>query len=358
MSKFSFELLNIRETLEKLASIKPKPVEPLKPTINLHQPDFWGENAALYEFSAYLTLYSKEFEKAAEFFYNAYTCYALASHFAKAMWNPKLAWDFYWKVAKCYGMYAEVCRKTGFQNIEKIYFNSEGLKLAGYLHLPRIAEKNYPVVILCHGATGCKDSRILESIAKSLSNNNIAAFRLDIRGHGESEGEFSLKGWLEDINSAILYLTRRAEVDSKRIGLLGHSLGGGLGLITAVKNQAIKAYAGLAPASNLKSVIPFVIASYKLKGFKVSDDTTPENIEKFVGENNPINLVKKLQKPILLTYGDQDEFLPALKISELFEKANEPKELKVVKNADHTFLSPSKMEECAHLIAEWFKRNL
>lgn len=358
MSKIPLELLNVREALEKLASIKPKPVEPLKPTLNLHQPEFWGENASLYEYSAYLSLYSGKLEESVDFFYNAYTCYALASHFAKAMWNPRLAWDFYWKVAECYSMYAKICRKIGSQDIEKVYFDSGGLKLAGYLHLPRKAEKNYPIVILCHGATGCKDSRILESIAKFLNKNDIAAFRLDIRGHGESEGAFSLKGWLEDINSAILYLTRRVEVDSKRIGLLGHSLGGGLGLIVAIKNQAIKAFAGLAPASNLKIVIPFVIASYKLKGFKVSDDTTPENIRKFVEENNPINLAKKLQKPLLLAYGDQDEFLPALKIDELFMEANEPKKLGVVKDADHSFLSPSKMEECAHLIAEWFKENL
>lgn len=352
------ELLDVREALKKLALTRHKLIEPLKPVSNLHQPVFWSENAALYEYSAYLALYSREFKKAGEFFYNAYTCYALATHLAKAMWNPKLAWDFYQKLAECYSLYVDVCRKIGLHNIEKVYFSSEGLKLTGYLHIPTTARKNYPAVILCHGAAGCKDSRIIESIAKFLNENNIAAFRIDIRGHGESEGVFSLKGWLEDINSAILYLTKRIEIDPERIGLLGHSLGGSLGLVSAVKNQAIKAYAGLAPASNLKPIIPFVIASYKLKEFKFSDDITPENVEKFVEENNPINLVNKLQKPILLTYGDNDEFLHVLKINELFEKANEPKELKVVKDADHVFLNPDKMEECSRFIAEWFKKTL
>ncbi|MCX8176339.1 MAG: alpha/beta fold hydrolase [Candidatus Bathyarchaeota archaeon] len=361
MDKATFELLDVKEALKKLALTKPKLTEPLKPTSNLHQPDFWGENAALYEYSAYLALYSRVFKKAADFFYNAYTCYALATHFAKAMWNSKLAWNFYQKLAECYSLYADVCRKIGLQNIEKVYFNSKGLKLAGYLHIPTTVEKNYPVVILCHGATGCKDSRIIESIAKILNENNIAALRIDIRGHGESEGTFSLKGWLEDVNSAILYLNKRIEIDSERIGLLGHSFGGSLGLVSAVKNQAIKAYAGLAPASNLKPIIPFVIASYKLKEFrelKFSDDITPENVEKFVEENNPINIVNKLKKPILLAYGDHDEFLSILKINELFEKANEPKELKVVKDADHVFLNPDKMDECSRFLAEWFKRNL
>ncbi|RSK41344.1 alpha/beta hydrolase family protein [Mangrovimonas spongiae] len=111
---------------------------------------------------------------------------------------------------------------------------SDNLKLAGTLTLPKEKGK-FPVVIIISG-TGPqnRDGEMFNHkpyyvIADQLTKNGIGVLRFDERGVGKSKGNFdttTIAVSASDIKSAINYLKTRTDVNVKKIGLIGHSIGG------------------------------------------------------------------------------------------------------------------------------------
>lgn len=110
----------------------------------------------------------------------------------------------------------------------------DSITLAGTLTLPVPTNKKPPVVILISGS-GPQDRD--ESFASHkpflvlsdyLTRNGIAVLRYDDRGFGESTGNFAegtTADFATDVLSAIDFLKTRTEIDTKKIGLIGHSEG-------------------------------------------------------------------------------------------------------------------------------------
>jgi uncharacterized protein len=107
---------------------------------------------------------------------------------------------------------------------------SDGLTLAGNLHLPESYREGdrIPAFIVLHGFIGSKDDSHAELMAKMLCDWGYAALRFDFRGCGQSEGE---RGYVlchdqvSDAKNALNWLVQRPEIDSARIGVMGHSFG-------------------------------------------------------------------------------------------------------------------------------------
>jgi predicted acyl esterase len=134
-----------------------------------------------------------------------------------------------------------------------------GHTLAGTLTLPLTASKERPVpVLVTISGTGPQDRdeflgfgdyRPWKQFADSLGRRGIAVLRMDDRGVNESKGVF--KGatpvdFVEDIRAGLAYLRTRPEIDSARMGLLGHSEGAIDAPMVAVKEPMLKALVLLA----------------------------------------------------------------------------------------------------------------
>ena len=115
------------------------------------------------------------------------------------------------------------------------YINPKsGLKLAGTLTVPDNAAK-FPAVILITGSGAQdRDETIFEHkpflvIADYLTRNGIAVLRVDDRGVGGSEKnskEATSEDFAVDVLAGIEFLKTRKEIDTGKIGLIGHSEGG------------------------------------------------------------------------------------------------------------------------------------
>jgi pimeloyl-ACP methyl ester carboxylesterase len=105
-----------------------------------------------------------------------------------------------------------------------IVFGSHGLRLKGKVLLPKTSEADDPVpgAVLCHGFGAAH--RVMEPCARTMAAQGIATLIFDLRGHGSSEGAADGK-MVEDVVDAWSFLSRLPEVDSSRMGLVGHSLG-------------------------------------------------------------------------------------------------------------------------------------
>src|SRR2546430_10860582 len=128
---------------------------------------------------------------------------------------------------------------------ERVNFASDGLKLAGILHLPDAgpAERRAAFLVL-HGFGSNKDGGGGTTVAKMLAGLGYAALRFDFRGCGESEGERGRVICMEqvkDTRNALSFLATRPQVDPKRIAVVGQSFGAAVAVYAAGGDRRIAA---------------------------------------------------------------------------------------------------------------------
>ncbi len=130
---------------------------------------------------------------------------------------------------------------------EEVSVASGEVNLAGTLTIPA-GEGPFPAVLLLSGSgTQDRNEEIFYHkpflvIADDLTRAGIAVLRVDDRGIGGSGGdpdETTLADLAADALSCIAFLRRHAAIDSTRIGLLGHSLGGAVACLAAARQPGV-----------------------------------------------------------------------------------------------------------------------
>ena len=105
------------------------------------------------------------------------------------------------------------------------------------------------VLVIQHGFG--EHSGRYQNLIGALENEDTAVYALDARGHGKTPGK---RGHIEDFNSyasdlAVLIAKARNENPSVPLFLLGHSMGGLIATLTALKPEISKELKGLIVSS-------------------------------------------------------------------------------------------------------------
>jgi len=129
-----------------------------------------------------------------------------------------------------------------------VYENkTDNVKLAGTLTLPR-GEGKYPAVILITGSGGQDRNETVAGhrpflvLADYLSRRGIAVLRVDDRGVGGSSAvspNSTTENFAGDVLAGIEFLKTRKEIIPKQIGLVGHSEGGMIAPMVAVRSKDV-----------------------------------------------------------------------------------------------------------------------
>jgi len=123
--------------------------------------------------------------------------------------------------------------------------------LAGTLQLPQSNLGSLPAVVVLLSGSGQQDRdstvrrhRPFARIANAFASRGIATLRFDDRGGGRSTGKpvQSLHDEATDALAALAYLCTRSDIDTNRIGMLGHS-SGALAATSAIGTRAGVAFA-------------------------------------------------------------------------------------------------------------------
>jgi len=143
---------------------------------------------------------------------------------------------------------AIAARPASYASTEVAFDNAAAkVKLAGTFTVPQ-GKGPFPAVVLVHGSGAIdRDGSVfghktLLVLADHLSRQGIAVLRYDKRGVGKSSGklkEATTRDLAADAEAALRFLRGRPEVDSQRIGVVGHSEGGLVAPLLASRDASL-----------------------------------------------------------------------------------------------------------------------
>jgi len=242
-------------------------------------------------------------------------------------------------------------------------YQSEGLKIYALLTVPQgeKPESGWPIIVFNHGYIPPDQYRTAEryvAYVDAFARNGYIVFRPDYRGHGNSEGEatgsFGTPDYTVDVLNAMASVMQYPDADPGRVGMWGHSMGGGITLRAMVVTQNIKAgviWAGMvAPYPDLlewyrrRSVgrptptpYPDGTTGPRWTQELLAFGTVEEN-PAFWASIDPTSYLTELSGPLQLHHGTADESVPVEYSEDLYarlQEAGQASELYLYPNDNH-----------------------
>jgi dienelactone hydrolase len=104
-----------------------------------------------------------------------------------------------------------------------------------------VPSTNHAAVVIRHGSGSTRSDVLGQTVV--LARHGYGVLLADARGHGRSEGRAMDFGWFgdADISAAVTYLADRPDVDPRRIGVVGMSMGGEEAIGAAASDPRIRA---------------------------------------------------------------------------------------------------------------------
>ena len=244
-----------------------------------------------------------------------------------------------------------------------MYITDDNIRLKATLDMPAGSPEKCPLVIIIHGFTGYSEERHIAGVARTVNELGFAALRVDMYGHGGSDGRFhdhTLFKWMTNAMTVIDYARTLPFVTD--LYLCGHSQGGLMVILAAaMKHEFIRGIMPLSPAI----MIPGMARRGELLGTKFDPDHIPEELvsadpnKYWTLSGNYIraaqmihaeDAIARYKGPVLLVHADTDEAVP---YSCSVEAARTFRDAKLVTIPDDTHCYDNHLEMVLDAIREW-----
>ena len=225
---------------------------------------------------------------------------------------------------------------------------SGSLHLAGYLARPTPSAAKGAGrfgLVLCHGFPADPQSARLSAATYPQLVDRLATeagwvvLSFNFRGTGESEGNFSLAGWMADLEAAIEQMFRKEGVEG--VWLCGFSAGGSLAICVAAADERVRGVATFAAPADFGEWAAdprrFVVQARQLG--MIRSATFPTSLDDWAAELRdirPLSVIARIPpRPLLIVHGSADEVVPMLDARALADAAEEAVELRILAAAGH-----------------------
>lgn len=231
----------------------------------------------------------------------------------------------------------------------------------------------HPVVVYCNGLDSCKELLYWSRLPEALARRGISTLCVDQPGSGEA---LRLQGLPVDPQSeswaskAVDWLEARPEVDPKRIGMTGISLGGHFAPRAVAYEPRFASGAVWGANHNWREVqdkrmkregenpVPHYWA-HVMWAFGASD------MDDFLAKSEDMNLnghMDRITVPFLVTHGAHDRQISVSYADDLYDQlVNSPRREKVIFTAREGGVEHVGADNMAYgrdLIADWFAETL
>jgi len=241
-----------------------------------------------------------------------------------------------------------------------ISYKSGDLKISGIMNVPK-GLGPFPVIITCHGyipPSVYTSGRGLKREQDYLARHGYVVLHPDYRNYNGSDKDpdnnFKLYiGYTEDVINAV-YAIKNSDLkfmDKENIGLLGHSLGGGISLnIMVTKPDLVKAFVLFAPvSSNYRDNFYRWTARHDrirhahqpTAELIIEKYGSPESNPEFWNNVSPATFIDRVEAPVLLHQGTADHSVPpawSAKLAELFKEHQKKIFYYTYPGEDHEFI--------------------
>lgn len=200
-------------------------------------------------------------------------------------------------------------------------FTCGELSLAGHLARPRTAPgTKAPAVIISHGfptvQRGRRNSGLsFPELADRMANEmGWYALAYNSRGCGQSAGDFSIRGWLDDLLAAVAFV--RTVPDVRDVWLVGFGTGGALSICAAAHEVAVRGVASVASPADFDDWAghPRRLLQHARELGIVSSQGFPSSVEAWsreLREVRPVACATGLSpRPLLVLHGAEDDAVP------------------------------------------------
>ena len=242
-------------------------------------------------------------------------------------------------------------------------------------------------VVICHGFKGFAHFSFFPHVAAELAREGFRAVTFDFSGSGVGEDRETFTNReafthntymqeLEDLDAVVAEARVRDWID-EGYGLFGHSRGGGVAILHAARDSAVKALVTWAAISSTNRWAPEVVAEWRQRGFvdianARTGDVIPLSIELLqeveqYGETrlNIAAAASRIAAPWLIVHGSEDETVPVNEAERLASLAGSGARLHVLEAVNHSFGGKHPLAEVTPTLAsitrttvEFFAKHL
>ncbi|MBI2112248.1 alpha/beta hydrolase [Candidatus Woesearchaeota archaeon] len=244
--------------------------------------------------------------------------------------------------------------------------NKRKLTLRGYVFEP---QKYDTAVMFLHGFPSSCEGFTASRIALELEKLGYLTLVFSFSHSPPSEGKFEdklMSKEVEDIKYAIDFLFQHYEI--KNLVLIGHSTGAIDASLYAHKDKRITKLILMGAESDTKHSVRYDFTDQQVQDFWTKGHIVYNSPGKwyhhkklkkaFYDEFFTLEIpkaIKKFKRPLLIVHGEKDEAIPLSDPEKLFENANKPKKLIIIRGADHRFTNPIHFKKLLTVIENFIK---
>ncbi len=216
--------------------------------------------------------------------------------------------------------------------------------LVGHFYRPDLhGESTAPLAIVAHGfpsapGGGANSYDSFPGLAERLAAEyGWFGMSFQFRGVGESEGSFSIDGWIEDIAAAVTYA--RSIDGVGQVWLIGFGTGGALSINAAALDSSIAGVASIgAPADFADwAADPAALETF---GRDIGVITSADPVDvghwglRLAAASAELSAAKIAERPLLVMHGTNDEVVNAIDARAIAE-AHGRADLRIMPSAGH-----------------------
>lgn len=201
-----------------------------------------------------------------------------------------------------------------------------------------------PGFVLCHGFPtlligAARSGQSYHSLADRIAEQQGGAvLAMNFRGCGESEGDFSIGGWLRDVEAAIDALASLSEVSS--VSVIGFGTGGALAICAGARRAEVRSVAAFAPPADFAdwSEDPEHLLGHARRVGVIKDDAFPADFDDWAAGLADIKAIDSAAelapRSLTILHGGDDDVVPVFD-SRLVADAHGAADLRIVQGAGH-----------------------
>jgi dipeptidyl aminopeptidase/acylaminoacyl peptidase len=220
-------------------------------------------------------------------------------------------------------------------------------------------------IILLHGVR--MDKRSLAPMARALSDAGYRAVLVDLRGHGESDGEYLTYGAAEagDV-SRLLDVLQARYGSASPVGVYGFSYGAATAIDLAAQDPRVASVVAVSPFSSLRHVVGDYRRKYLPAVFELVPDAWFQGAVDDAGllagfdadRAAPLHNIRQTRAKILLIHGDHDSQVPLVHSQRLAQASSGRAELAVIPGGTHDSMPADSSHQIRERALSWFDASL